>query len=68
MRISQAAQATLRELSTADGKSMVAILDEAIEALRRRRFLEQVNAAYASLRANPEAWKGIEQERRILLL
>jgi len=34
---------------------MLALLDEAVGALRRQRFLEQVNAAYAALRADPQA-------------
>jgi hypothetical protein len=38
-------------------------LEDAVEALRRQRFLEQVNAAYASLRADPRAWKAVEAER-----
>jgi len=43
---------------------MLALLDEAIEALRRQRFLEQMNAAYAALRADPRTWEAIEGERR----
>ena len=64
IRISDSAHGTLRELSKAEGKPMLALLDEAVEALRRQRFLEQVNAAYATLRADPRAWKAIEGERR----
>lgn len=37
---------------------------EAVEALRRQRFLEQVNSAYASLRADTRKWKDVEAERR----
>ena len=43
---------------------MLALLDEAVEALRRQRFLEQVNAAYATLREDPRTWKALEGERR----
>jgi hypothetical protein len=43
---------------------MLALLDEAIEALRRQRFLERVNAGYAALRADPGAWEAVEGERR----
>lgn len=43
---------------------MLALLDEAIESLRRQRFLEQVNSAYAALRADPEAWEETLDERR----
>jgi mRNA interferase MazF len=64
IRISDAARGTLRELARAEGKSMLALLDEAVEALRRQRFLEQVNAAYAALRDDPRAWEGIQAERR----
>jgi len=64
MRISASAHETLRELSRAEGKPMLALLDEAVEALRRQRFLEQVNAAYATLRTDPRTWEAIEGERR----
>ena len=43
---------------------MLALLDEAVEGLRRQRFLEQVNAAYATLRRDARAWTAIEGERR----
>ena len=64
VRISNGAHATLRELSRAEDKPMLALLDEAVEALRRQRFLEQVNAAYATLRAHPGAWEAALAERR----
>ena len=64
IRISDSARGALRELARAEGKSMLALMDEAVEALRRQRFLEQVNAAYAALRSDPQAWEEIEAERR----
>jgi hypothetical protein len=64
VRISDSARGTLRGLARAEGKSMLALLDEAVEALRRQRFLEEVNAAYAALRADPRAWADLEVERR----
>ncbi len=63
-RISAAAHQTLREMSKAEGKPMLALLDEAVEGLRRQRFLERVNAAYAALRADPAAWTTVLDERR----
>ena len=63
-RISAAAHGILRQLAKAEGKSMLTLLDEAVEALRRQRFLEQVNAAYAILRADPRTWEAVERERR----
>jgi len=62
-RISTTAQSTLRELSKAEGKPMLALLDEAVEILRRQRFLEQVNDAYAALRADPGTWEEVLAER-----
>lgn len=64
IRITDTAHGILRDLSRAEGKPMLALLDEAVEALRRQRFLEQLNAAYATLRADPRAWEEIERERR----
>ena len=64
IRISDSAHGTLRELSRTEGKPMLALIDEAVEALRRQRFLEQVNAAYATLRADPRSWAALEAERR----
>jgi hypothetical protein len=43
---------------------MAALLDEAVETLRRQRLLEQTNAAYARLRADPDAWQEIDAERQ----
>ena len=64
VRINDTTHAVLRELAETAGKPMLAVLEEAVETLRRQRFLEQVNEAYASLRADAKAWKAIEEERR----
>jgi predicted transcriptional regulator len=65
VRISPTAHRTLRELAAHCGESMPAILDRAIEEYRRKRFLEEANAAYAALRANPEAWREEQEERAL---
>jgi hypothetical protein len=64
IRISDSARGTLRDLARAEGTSMRALLEEAVEALRRQRFLEQVNADFAALRNDPRAWAEVEAERR----
>ena len=64
VRITKAAHDTLRELAREEGKPMQALLEEAVEALRRKRFLEQVNAAYAVLRTDPATWSDVDRERR----
>ena len=63
VRISQRAQRTLRDLSEQEQRPMQSILDLAIEEYRRRRVLEESNAAYAKLRADPQEWAGVEEER-----
>jgi hypothetical protein len=37
--------------------------EDAVEALRRRRFLERSNAAYALVRADGRKWTDFEAER-----
>lgn len=44
---------------------MPAILDKAIEAFRRQRFLEGLARDFADLRADPEAWREEQEERRV---
>ena len=64
VRVSESTREILREMAQIEGKPMQAVLEEAVEALRRKRFLEEVNAAYASLRVDAKAWAAIEGERR----
>ena len=64
VRISESAREILRTLAHSEGRPMQTLLDEAVEGLRRRRFLEEVNEAYASLRRDAVAWSEIEKERR----
>jgi len=63
VRISDKGRRVLRELSARTGRSMQALLDEAIEQLRRRRFLEEANRAFQALRDSPRKWKQEEDER-----
>jgi len=65
VRISLATREKLRALADQSGESMNAVLDQAVEAYRRHRFLEQANDAYAALRNDPEAWHEEQTERII---
>ncbi len=49
----------------AGGKPMQAFLDEAIDHYQREKILDEVNAAYATLRNNPKAWKAELAERAL---
>ena len=44
---------------------MMDVLDQALVAYRRKLFFEQMNAGYAELRADPEAWAEVEAERKL---
>jgi len=63
VRIREETREALRALAESEGKSMQAVLEEAVEALRRLRFLERVNDAYAALRRNGAAWDSLQTER-----
>ena len=55
VRLRETAHEKLRTLARAEKRSMNDVLEEAIEAYRRARFLAEVNAGYAALRQEPEA-------------
>jgi predicted transcriptional regulator len=63
IRVSLRARDLLQELAQTSGSSMQAVLEQALEQYRRQQLLEATNAAYAALRAAPEARANLEQER-----
>jgi predicted transcriptional regulator len=63
--ISEASRQLLCELAEQTGQSMTDILDKALGAYRRQLFFEQLNAGYAALRADPQAWAEELQERKL---
>lgn len=65
VRIRASALESLRQLSAEMAEPMSAVLEKAIEAYRRQRFFDQLNAEYAALRADPEAWREELEERRL---
>jgi hypothetical protein len=66
IRISAKSKAVLRDLAKTEGTSMQAVLDAAIEHYHRDKFLDEVNAAYARLKADPVAWAEELEERALL--
>jgi hypothetical protein len=63
VRISPETRSLLREISSREKRSIQAILDTAVEEYRRRRFLQEVNQAYARLREDAAAWEDEQKER-----
>ncbi len=52
VRITETAHALLKHLAKREERPMQAVLEEALEEHRRRRFLQDVNAGYAALRSD----------------
>ena len=64
VRVSEATRDLLRRLAEREGTAMQRVLEKALEGYRRRRFLEEVNAGFASLRSDRRAWSRVQAERR----
>jgi predicted transcriptional regulator len=63
VRITQDTSQTLRDLASATGRSMQDVLAQAVEAYSRQLLLDEVNEAYAALRADPKGWREELDER-----
>jgi hypothetical protein len=64
VRVRKETQEALRALAQDAGEPMQEVLAKAVEAYRRQYILEKTNEAYAALRANPAAWREMEEERK----
>ncbi|HEV2107544.1 MAG TPA: hypothetical protein VGR16_04725 [Thermomicrobiales bacterium] len=64
VKIPTEAHAHLAELAADQERSMGDLLADLIEQERRRAFWEETNAAYARLKADPEAWADWQAEIR----
>lgn len=63
VRITPQTHAKLKALAEQSGESLSAVLERAVETYRRQQFLDQANQAYATLRADSEAWAEELEER-----
>ena len=64
VRIKRETKQLLEEIANQTGQKTQQVLDEAIEAYRRRVFLEQANQAYALLRQDANRWAEELAERK----
>jgi hypothetical protein len=62
VRIDEQTHVALKRIAKADGHPLHFVLAEAVEELRRRRFLEAVNRGYGEARQSP-AWGAMLAER-----
>lgn len=56
VRISSDVHRTLRILAEKRGHSMQAVMEEAVEQLRRQMFWDEFDRAYTAVREDPQAW------------
>ena len=65
VRVKPETHEALRKLAREMNEPMQDILARAVEDYRRRWILEETNAAYAALQADPEAWAEELAERAL---
>ena len=65
VRIQPETYAKLRQLASEQGATMPQVLEEAIDELFRKRFLDDCNRAYARLKAGPQKWEQELKERQL---
>ena len=63
IRVSRRTRDILQALAEESGRSVPAVLEEAVERYWGQRLLEATNEAYAVLRANTAAWQELQGER-----
>lgn len=65
LRVSKDIHEKLRELARNEGLSMQRILEKALSEYEKTQFFDALNAAFAALKADPEAWAEELRERRL---
>lgn len=65
IRVSRNTRDTLHQLARDAGVPIQTIIDQALEQYRRQHMLNTANAAYAALRADPQAWQEAEAEQEV---
>jgi predicted transcriptional regulator len=63
IRVDEPTHETLRELSKEWDEKISVLVAQAVKDLRRKKFMESLNAEYAALRVNPKAWEAETKER-----
>ena len=65
IRVSSETRDRIALLADETGQPMNAIVEDALDALERRRFFATLNSRFAELRGDPASWTAIEAERAI---
>ena len=62
VRITEKTRDTLRRLARTEKQTMQLVLEQAVETYRRKRFLEQLNQDFATLKEDDKAWAELKKE------
>jgi len=65
VRINRETHQALRDLADKTGSPMQKVLKDAVELYRRQKFLDEMNAGFEALKANPAEWTKELQERML---
>lgn len=65
IRVSEATRDRLAAIAAETDRPMTAVVEDAVDALERRRFFSSLNDGYRRLRADDDAWAEVEAERRL---
>lgn len=65
VRIGEDDHAALAKMAKEQGRSMQAILSEALEGYRREKFWDRTNAAFQALQGDSKAWQAEVEEREL---
>ena len=65
IRVTDEARLRIARLAEQDDRSMTAIVDDALDALERRKFFERFNDRYAELAEDSDVWSEVLEERSI---
>ncbi len=65
IRVGEHTRDRLAKLAASTGRPMTELVDDAVDALERRLFFDQLSARYAELRRDADAWAAIEAERHV---
>jgi predicted DNA-binding protein len=65
IRISKTTHDSLRELASTLETTMAAIVAEAVEEYKKKKFWENYYSGYAALRADPTAWAEYQDEIKL---
>lgn len=63
VKINAETYAKLKETVAETGQPMIEVLAQAVESYRRQTFLEGLNADFAALRGDEQAWAEEQSER-----